>query len=557
MSKLHEGQVEGKHENLALLLEQYGISDFTFAPINAGIENSSFRIESGGKAYVLRVYRHQKKPETEIELEVSFVRWLKKNGIPVPNINMTTSGAAYATAVIEGREHHSILMDFIEGTNVTPNPSKELFAELATYQAQMHLLGIEFATSSNSEKKPWSELRDGLAGKIKDPTLYPEDIQAFIERAKKYSHLLSAELPYGYNHLDIDFDGNVLTKDGHVAAIIDFDDLQYSPVVACLGFTLRQILDDKGEQTMREYLHAYEQVRPVSASEYEALPYIMFFRNYAIGITHLVVNKNMLESNIDHILRLEKEIPTLKFPTTSSERTCRQAGLTLAAGTEVRPSHVRKTVSNGTLTSMTILLGIVALLGLWSIWGYFSSRVEQAEYSVISNAEGYEVREYAPHIEAQTTVDGSYDEALSKGFRIIAGYIFGGNTTKERIAMTAPVREQKQSSERIAMTAPVVARTQGDARVVAFVMPKSYTLASLPTPKDSRVALVEVPAKKMAVLRFTWFRTSDRITTMENQLRAALSRDEVEMVGSPSYAGYNAPWTPPWMTRNEVMIEIR
>jgi hypothetical protein len=204
-----------------------------------------------------------------------------------------------------------------------------------------------------------------------------------------------------------------------------------------------------------------------------------------------------------------------------------------------------------------ILLIVLVVLVLWSIWGYFSSSVEEAQYALIRKADGYEVRQYAPHIEAQATVSGSYDEALNTGFRIIAGYIFGGNTKKESISMTAPVLEKKQTSEKIAMTAPVVSSEKGDSRVIAFVMPKSYTLATLPNPNDSRVQLVEVPARKMAVLRFSWFRNSARIQAMEAQLLSLLARDSVEVIGTPSYAGYNAPWTPPWMTRNEVMVEIR
>lgn len=205
---------------------------------------------------------------------------------------------------------------------------------------------------------------------------------------------------------------------------------------------------------------------------------------------------------------------------------------------------------------MTLLLIGIAVVILWSLWGYFSSKVEQAAYTVLSKTSGYEVREYAAHIEAQAMVAGPYDEALSKGFRIIAGYIFGGNKQKEGIAMTAPVREQNTSSEKIAMTAPVVASTRGDSRMIAFVMPKSYTLESLPTPTDARVHLVEVPAKKMAALRFSWSRGGGRVGAMETRLLAALSRDRVAVLGTPSYAGYNAPWTPPWMQRHEVLVEV-
>lgn len=178
-------------------------------------------------------------------------------------------------------------------------------------------------------------------------------------------------------------------------------------------------------------------------------------------------------------------------------------------------------------------------------------------YTVVRKADGYEVRKYASHIEAQTTVSGSYSESLSRGFMVVAGYIFGGNEKKQPIAMTAPVTAKKSISEPIAMTAPVLAKSDGDSRIIAFVMPSSYTLQTLPIPKDPRVKLVEVPEKTMAVLRFSWMRNDARIRSMEKKLLDALARDNIKIVGSPSFAGYNAPWTPPWMMRNEVMVEVR
>lgn len=206
---------------------------------------------------------------------------------------------------------------------------------------------------------------------------------------------------------------------------------------------------------------------------------------------------------------------------------------------------------------MTIILIVLAVCVLWSLWGYFSSRVEQAKYALVRKADGYEIRTYAPHIEAQATMSGSYTESLNNGFMIVAGYIFGGNEKRQPIAMTAPVIAQQPASQAIAMTAPVLATGSGDSRVIAFVMPSSYTLDSLPVPKDPRVKLVAVPEKTMAVRRFSWFRNDARIHSMEQKLLAALARDGVQVVGSPSFAGYNAPWTPPWMTRNEVLVEVR
>ena len=203
-----------------------------------------------------------------------------------------------------------------------------------------------------------------------------------------------------------------------------------------------------------------------------------------------------------------------------------------------------------------VVASIIVLIA-WSLVGYFSSQVEQTGYSVVQKANGYEIREYPAHIVAQTTVQGSYQYALNQGFRIVAGYIFGGNTKKESIAMTAPVTSQGGASQTIAMTAPVTANVDGNAHTISFGMPRSYTLATLPMPTDARVKLVEVPAQKMAVLAFSWYATDSRVQAMEKQLLADLARDKVTVTGAPQYAGYNAPWTPPWMTRNEVMVAVQ
>lgn len=206
------------------------------------------------------------------------------------------------------------------------------------------------------------------------------------------------------------------------------------------------------------------------------------------------------------------------------------------------------------------IIVLVIIVGLWSVWGFFGSRVEQADYAVVRKMDGYEIREYPAHIVAQTTVEGSYGESMGSGFSIVAGYIFGGNTKKESIAMTAPVvaekREVKKVSENIAMTAPVVATNEGDSQTISFGMPRSYTLETLPTPNDSRVKIVMIPAKKYAVMQFSWYRSDARIKRMQEKLLSALARDGVATEGGTAYAGYNAPGTPPWMTRNEVLVEI-
>ncbi len=206
---------------------------------------------------------------------------------------------------------------------------------------------------------------------------------------------------------------------------------------------------------------------------------------------------------------------------------------------------------------ITLLIIILIILVLWSLWGFFSSRVEHAEYSILEKKKGYEVRLYPKHIVAQTTVEGDYRTALNTGFRIVARYIFGGNVKKQGIAMTAPVVARENVNQKIAMTSPVMATESNGSRVISFGMPKSYSMETLPIPTDDRVKLVQIPEEKYAAKRFSWFATEVRVDHFEKLLIEQLKKDNIEILGSVAYAGYNAPWTPPWMRRQEVLVKVK
>lgn len=205
------------------------------------------------------------------------------------------------------------------------------------------------------------------------------------------------------------------------------------------------------------------------------------------------------------------------------------------------------------MKTFLIILAVIVLI--WVAYGYFSSQVEEPKFTVIEKKIDYEIREYAPYIEARVKVTGEYREAMTSGFRILAGYIFGGNTSKQSIAMTAPVTEQK--SEPIAMTAPVSETVLADnSRVVSFAMPEEYTLATLPTPNDKRIEIVEVSSHRSAVLRYSGYNNAEKVAEMKAKLLEYLKRDNVAVVGVPRGAGYNPPWTPPFMNRNEILVDI-
>jgi DNA gyrase inhibitor GyrI len=87
-------------------------------------------------------------------------------------------------------------------------------------------------------------------------------------------------------------------------------------------------------------------------------------------------------------------------------------------------------------------------------------------------------------------------------------------------------------------------------------MPSKYTLETLPKPNSPDVRIVEVPAKRYAVDRFSGTVTDDKAERKKRELLDALKRDKIETLGAPLLAQYNPPWTPPPMRRNEVMVEI-
>ena len=202
-----------------------------------------------------------------------------------------------------------------------------------------------------------------------------------------------------------------------------------------------------------------------------------------------------------------------------------------------------------------ILLVVAGLVGVGSItWSAMASNVETPSYKVSSKSGNLEVREYGPTIVAEATVAGERDKAIQRGFRIIADYIFGNNLSSTKVAMTAPVMQQ--SSEKIAMTAPVIQQASGKSWNVRFVMPSKYTMETLPKPVNPKVALIEVPAMRFAAIRFSGFAGQGSLDKHEAELRAFMAERGLTATSEPQYAFYNAPWTLPFMRRNEVMIEV-
>jgi hypothetical protein len=180
---------------------------------------------------------------------------------------------------------------------------------------------------------------------------------------------------------------------------------------------------------------------------------------------------------------------------------------------------------------------------------------ETPKYSVLMKQKEIELRQYPGTIQAEVSIiEKDYKSAVEKGFNVLAGYIFGNNVARQRIQMTAPV--QASQSQKIAMTTPVTV-TGNEQFTVAFIMPSEFTLETLPIPKDSRIDFTLVPARQMAAIRFSGYFRQETIRNNKERLSLWLNEKGLETEGDYIVAGYNPPWIPGFMARNEVMIKIQ
>ena len=184
---------------------------------------------------------------------------------------------------------------------------------------------------------------------------------------------------------------------------------------------------------------------------------------------------------------------------------------------------------------------------------------EEPEFSIIYKKDNFEIREYAPKIIAQIKISGNFDEASSKGFRGLADFIFGNNlinNESEKISMTAPVVAEPALRE-APMINPVLAKEKNNQWLISFVMPKEYSLKTIPKPNNSEVKLMTLPKEKFAVIVFSGLVRESSYNEKIILLNNFIKKQKLETSGSVQIARYNPPWTLPFFRRNELMIKIR
>jgi hypothetical protein len=188
-----------------------------------------------------------------------------------------------------------------------------------------------------------------------------------------------------------------------------------------------------------------------------------------------------------------------------------------------------------------IIIGSLLSIGLFSQYktNKMVSETETPKYELIKSFEKFEIRKYPKMILATTKLTGaSYSQNSSKGFRNVAGYIFGGND------------EQKQ----ISMTSPVISSVE-DSMTMSFIIPSQYNFNELPLPNNDNVKLTKQPERLMAIISFGGFASDDHIKYYTNLLKKYLIKEGIAANGKVYFQGYDPPFKLLNRT-NEVAIEL-
>ena len=183
---------------------------------------------------------------------------------------------------------------------------------------------------------------------------------------------------------------------------------------------------------------------------------------------------------------------------------------------------------------------------------------EEQPYEVVEHRPDFELRRYPSHVVAEVSVSGSMASAGNRAFRLLFGYISGKNTSRESIAMTAPVVQQRATSERIAMTAPVVQTATEDGEyVVAFVLPESMSAENAPAPTSAEITIRTVPECLAAVVNYTGRWTEAGYRKHLAELQAAVDAAGLVTIGAPRWARFDPPFKPWFLRHNEVLQDVK
>ena len=191
---------------------------------------------------------------------------------------------------------------------------------------------------------------------------------------------------------------------------------------------------------------------------------------------------------------------------------------------------------------VAIIFGII-IIGFIVVQVYAMNAqtgIENYPYTLEKKYQNFEIRTYEETLFTSVKLPPSdYKTSSSKGFSILAGYIFGGNESNEKIAMTSPV-----------------AMSLEDSMTMMFMVPKQYKREDLPKPNQSQVEFRQEPEKRVAAITFGGWADNKRIEEYKQQLISALNAEGIDFTNKFYFLGYNAPFEVT-NRKNEVIVELK
>jgi hypothetical protein len=190
------------------------------------------------------------------------------------------------------------------------------------------------------------------------------------------------------------------------------------------------------------------------------------------------------------------------------------------------------------LTIFGVILLIFIIVQLFAING--QKNIETYSYVVTKKYDAFEIRNYEASLFTYVKLSGNkYRDESSKGFSILAGYIFGGNEKNEKIAMTSPV-----------------AMSLEDSMTMMFMVPKKFKKETLPKPDQSEIKFQEEPKKTVAAIAFSGWANDEKIEKYKQKLKSALEAKEIPYTNRFFFLGYNPPYEI-FNRKNEIIVELK
>ena len=192
------------------------------------------------------------------------------------------------------------------------------------------------------------------------------------------------------------------------------------------------------------------------------------------------------------------------------------------------------------IVTIILVVVLIAFAFVQLYFMYLQRNIETYPYVVKKRYDQFEIRSYEATLFTSVNLSTKgYENSSSKGFSILARYIFGNNERNEKISMTSPV-----------------SMSLGDSTTMMFMVPKKLNMKMLPKPNQSGIEFKEEPAKTVAAIRFSGWANDAKIEKYKQNLTAALDAEGIKYYNRFYFFGYNAPYEV-FNRKNEVIVELR